>query len=277
MRGPACFSNSSPAVAPVTITNTTNNYQIAGDQIAWRQERFNTFVDLVGANQAVVHPDTSYEFTASAYVVLQRAPITPYTVKVYAGSGAVRQRPLLAYSTDGGGSDAFDYFIIGDRLYFTFDPTGVEIFVDYVGIPAAGDPTALEVGAMQTILVAATDPADLVAKLPAGWVWADGTTVYSKIAHSALYAFLKANGDGTMIEHDADEAQVSEGYSTTADGKTLLDPGSAFQIPPGGFVIRYLAPYTFGPLPDPGVWDDAGEEKPLYRYRSTTARVAVKV
>ena len=38
--------------------------------------------------------------------------------------------------------------------------------------------------------------------------------------------------------------------------------------------VRYLAPFTFGPLPDPGVGVD---ESPLYRYRDPRYRVAVKI
>ena len=273
MRCPACFSNCSPSPAPVTITNATTNLIVAGDQLSWKQERFSSFVALTGDDRYVTHPDTSVVLTALAYVVLARAPISPHSVQVHIGDGTVRQRPLLAYALSGGGTDAFDYFIVGNRLYFSFDPAGEIAFVDYVGIPQAGDPTALEVGAMQTVDMG--DPADPSGTLPPGWVWADGTTVYSKIAHSALYAFLLANGDGTMIEHDADATNVSEGYATDSGGQTLQS-GTAFAVPPGGFVIRYLAPYTYGPLPDPGVWDDDGEEAPLYRYRDPRYRVAVK-
>ena len=274
MRGPCCFSNCSPSPAPVTILNQTTNLVVAGDQLSWKQERFAAFTLLSGGDRTIVHPATAVSLTALAVVALARAPVSPYSVKVFIGDGTVRQRPLLAYSESGGGSAAFDYFVVGDKLYFTFDPSGEVAFVDYVGIPRAGDPTALEVGAMQTIDVGdATDPAALAAALPPGWVWADGTTVYSKIAHSALYAFLRDNGDGTMIEHDADATNVSEGYATDSGGATLI-PGTAFAIPPGGFVVRYLAPFTFGPLPDPGV---GVGESPLYRYRDPRYRVAVKI
>lgn len=277
MRGPPCFSNCSPSPAPVTILNQTTNLVVAGDQLSWKQERFASYVALVGADQSVVHPVTGVALTALAFVVLARTPVSPHSVKVFIGDGTVRQRPLLAYSESGGGSAAFDYFVIGDRLYFTFNPVGEITFVDYVGVPRAGDPTALEVGAMQTIdATDATDPSALAAALPPGWVWADGTTVYSKIAHSALYAFLRDNGDGTMIEYDADATNVSEGYATDSGGQMLI-AGTAFAVPPGGFVIRYLAPFTFGPLPDPGVWLDGDEEKPLYRYRDPRYRVAVKL
>lgn len=274
MRGPCCFSNCSPSPAPVTILNQTTNLVVAGDQLSWKQERFSAYTPLSGGDRTIVHPVTSVSLTALACVVLARAPISPHSVKVFIGDGTVRQRPLLAYSESGGGANPFDYFVIGDKLYFAFDPAGEITFVDYVGIPRAGDPTALEVGAMRTIdATDATDPALLAAALPPGWVWADGVTVYSKIAHSALYAFLRDNGDGTMIEHDAAAANSSEGYAAASNGATLI-PDTAFRIPPGGFVIRYLAPFTFGPLPDPGV-DGGGA--PLYRYRDPRYRVAVKI
>ena len=246
------FANCSPSPASVTINRVTHNYLVAGDQIAWRQERF-TLVSGIAipllVPASITHPDTSAVLSYSACATLARAPVSPYSVKVFL-RGSVGQRPLLSYA-DGTSLTDVDYFIIGDKVYFTFVPDASDsIEVDYVGIPQAGDPTALEVGSMSTITL--PDPY----AAPSGYILADGTTAYSMLAYSALYAKLVADGGGIVIAYDELGAQT----------ETYADAAS-FTVPPGSFVVRYLDPTTYAALPEP----ESGD-----RTRSATHRVVIK-
>ena len=254
MRTCACFSNCSPAPATVTITNTTNNYQIGANQIGWEQELFSSFTP---ANPtSVTDPDTGAVLTAACYVTIASTPVSRKSVEVNLG-GSIGQRPLIAY--DGSQTTGFDYFVIGDKVYLNFTPDGT-LFISYVGAPLTAVDGALVSGYMTEIAIADVDTylAD------PEWVVADGVTPYSVIAYADLYASLVANGQGTVVE----VGETTESYAANSPEQT---PGAlvteGFVVPSGAFVVRYLSPYTRSPLPDP---------TPLFRSRSSKHRVVIR-
>lgn len=272
MRGPACFSNCSPSPAPVTISQITNNYHLSADRIVWRQDRlaYADFTALTGDDRNVSNPETAAVLIAEGYYTLSRTPNTPYSVQVGVGIGSpVPQRPLISYAASWTSSDpAYDYFVVGNKLYVNFTPApATVIFVSFVGLSETGDPTALETGAMDVI--------DIDAGLPEGWIYADGTTFYSQLSFASLFAKLRDEGNDIMIYYSG-EGETAEQYASDAEGKVLLATSGAV-VPPGAFVIRYLEPYTYAPLQAPGTWLDGTTVKPLYRVRSATHRVVVKV
>ena len=257
MRGPACFSNCSPAPAPVTITNTTTNYQIGSNQIGWRQEAFAPADLSVVAVSPISDPETGVAFAASRMATLASTPISRASVQVFLG-GALGQRPLLAY--DGTQSLSYNYFLDGNLLYLNFVPDG-DVYVHYVGTPVGAASGTTSTGYMTEVAI---EGVDAYLANP-DWVVADGVTPYSVLAYADLYAWLKANGQGTIVE----VGETTESYaadSATEQPGALVTTG--FTVPNGAFVVRYLSPYTRSPLPD--------QIDPLYRGRSSTHRVIIK-
>lgn len=244
----ASFANCSPEVVPVTIVQTTNNFVVNGDQIAWRQELFE-YADivagaLVGALQSVVHSTSGATLKALHAIELDREPQSAQTLQVSL-NGSSGTRPLISYSVDNPAGSGYDFFVDGDVLYLNFTPAaGESVYVQYVGVTLPGDPTATALGSMD-VVESTTTPTH-------GWILADGATPYSSVAYSRLYAWLDANGNGILLK----AGDSTENYD---DGQV------SFVVPPGSFVVRYLDPSTFAAMVDPAS-----------TVRSSTHRVQIK-
>lgn len=250
----ASFSNCAPEIVPVTVTNNTYTYEIGGNQIGWRQERFvfgdSNFVATAGS-VSVGGVSTAYK----AYLELASVPAAQHSVQVFMSDGSVPQRPLIGAAgvPVAGDAQAFDYLVHGNKVFLTFDVVaGDSIFVHYVGAPLARS-VGVSTGDMDTIAVAAIDDPS---QAPAGWCLADGYTPYSKAAFPDLYAFLL----------DADLLSLNSVTTNPADGQNLVSHDIDEDT---SFVIRYLVPYAYGAQGD----DVLGTTHPP---RSTTHRVIVK-
>ena len=265
MRGPACFSNCSPAPAAVTITNSTMNYQIGSNQIGWRQEAFAP-ADLNDVVLSpVADPETGVSFAASRSATLASTPISRASVQVFLG-GSLGQRPLLAYD-DNTPELAYNYFLVGNALYLNFVPDG-DIYVHYVGTPLGAASGTTSTGYMTEVAVSA-ETGLTGYELNPEWVIADGITPYSVLAFADLYAWLKANGQETVLEVDDTTESYAANSVNQAPAAGVVSTG--FVVPSGAFVVRYLSPYTRSPLPAPPV------TYPLsFRSRSSTHRVIIK-
>lgn len=251
----SCFTNCAPDPAAVTINTVTNNYVIAEGQIGWRQEQFDS-TDFAASEATIVHDQTGVTLAAKWYVELAGEVAARASMLVFLG-GTVPQRPLIGYSEDA--STGYDYFVDTNKLYINFDlAAGETIYVQYVALPTSG--TALETASVGNMAVIEDDGGEFTP--PAGWVIADGTTPYSTAFFANLYDWFVDNYPGMIIETDA----TTETYCVAGD-ETTLDPDTGFVVPEASFVIRYLAPYTYAPLPDP---------TPNYRERSADYRVIVK-
>jgi hypothetical protein len=269
------FSNCSPESVGVTITNETHVYEVGGSQIGWRQERFAVRPSVMlgysaltlGAGQILLGSQT---MSYTAYATLASTPVAKHAVQVFFANGSVPQRPLVGTAgvPTGTNDGPYDYFVVGQRVYFAFEfETSAEstdsLFIHYVGTPLAGS-TGISTGDMDTIAVtgySAGPPEEfldsgLAAQAPAGWCLADGYTPYLKSAYPALYAFLDSRG------------LLSPNSVTTdpADGQNLVSHDIDSEI---SFVIRYLAPYSYGA-------QGTNPDGSTHPTRSLTHRVVVK-
>lgn len=237
MRGPACFTNSCPAESKVTINAPV--YEIDGSQIGFRTEVF--------AHGDLEFPDLEEGAVAwTAKLALAFPPVDPDSVDLRLG-GTTNQRPLVE------GLDS-DYSVDGQDVYLYYTPAEDDKFyVRYVAGPA-DDGTSpdgtVPVGTMSTKEVAAEDDA---AEADAGYLLADGYSMYSIAKYPELYAFAKANdllADAAVPHDDLDTA-------------ITVDPATTF-------VLKYLIPYSYG---EQGYDPATGLLTPS---RSATHRVQIK-
>ena len=235
MRGPACFTNSCPAESQVTISAPV--YEIDGSQIGFRTEVF-LYSDLT-------FPDEGADVAWAAKFTLAFPPVDPDSVDIRLG-GTGNQRPLIA----GHGGD---FSVEGRNVYLYFDPaTGDKYYVRYVAAPDSDGTLpdgTVPVGTMSTKEVAAEDDAS---EADAGYLLADGYSMYSIAKYPELYAFAKANDllADKAIPHDEPSTEIK------------IDPATTF-------VLKYLIPNSYG---EQGR-DPAGLLTPS---RSATHRVQIK-
>jgi hypothetical protein len=237
------------------------NYQIGSNQIGWRQEAFAPASLSVVAVSPIADPETGVAFAASRMATLASTPISRASVQVFLG-GSLGQRPLLAYD-DNTPDLAYNYFLVGNLLYLNFIPDG-DVYVHYVGAPIGAASGTTSTGYMTEVAIDGGTGLTGYESNPE-WVIADGVTPYSVLAFADLYAWLKANGQGTVLEVD----DTTESYAANSANQQPNTPSSVtgFVVPSGAFVVRYLSPYTRSPLSDP---------TPLFRSRSSTHRVVIK-
>ena len=253
------FSNCSPEQADVTITNETHVYEVGGNQIGWRQERF-AYADLTVAAGSILVGTVVKAYTA--YATLASIPVAKHAVQVFFADGSVPQRPLVGLAGVPTADDAtHDYFVVGQNVYLTFAVVdGDSLFVHYVGTPLAGT-TGISTGDLDTIALspvltgAAGEDAALAAQAPAGWCMADGYTPYLQAAYPALYAYL--------VENDLlSENSVETGAAGANGTSNEVDADASF-------VIRYLVPYSYGT-------QGTNLDDSVHPARSLTHRVVIK-
>jgi len=220
MRGPACYTNSSPAEAEVTINAPV--YQIDGATFGFRNEAFE-YADLVLAGAGV---DWLARFE------LAYPPTDPDSVDVRLG-GTANQRPLI------GGLDK-DFSVDGKNVYLYFAPAvGDVVYVRYaagVGDDGTSPDGTVPVGTMSTRALKDGEAVDDPSAVDVGYCLADGYCRYSIAQYPELYAFAAAHG------------LLAEG--SLATGATYVVPVD----PDTTFVLKYLIPYSYG---EQGL-DDAG-------------------
>lgn len=258
------FSNCSPEAIPVTVQNTTNVYQIGPNQIGWRQERFAVYpANLPGYSALTIGAGSvlvgTHIMAYTAYATLASLPANQHAVQVFFADGSTPQRPLVGTAgvPTGANDDPYDYFVVGQNVYFTFafndeDDSLDSLFVHYVGLPLAGS-TGISTGDMDTIAVATLDDPSTA---PSGWCLADGYTPYLKSAYPDLYDFLEENDLLSTASVTTDPATGQNLVSHDVDEDT-------------SFVIRYLVPYSYGAQGT----DVGGATHPT---RSLTHRVVIK-
>ena len=228
MRGPACFTNCSPAESQVTVNAST--YAIGANEIGWELELFGSGGKTVHSLPAGVS-DLSFGIAgalpAKHALKLAYPPVSPNSVQVTL-QGTATQRALVGlggYASEEEGSimNAHDYFVVGSTVYVTFDLVSTDqVVVRYVAMAGSAASPAGATGVMRYVLapVSAADEIEV-----RHWPDVDGEAVFYTTG-DANYG-LATDGGTAEYFGPATSDDVPVGQYAVADYAEELDPGAA--------------------------------------------------
>lgn len=166
MRGPACFTNCSPAESQVTIN--ANTYAIGANEIGWGLELFGVGGKPISSLPAGVDGlsfGIAGALPATYALKLAHPPVSPNAVQLTL-KGTATQRPLVGlngYASEETDAvmNAHDYFVIGSTVYITFavDAATDTIYVRYQSMPGASAASAGVTGMMRYVTIPGVTPA----------------------------------------------------------------------------------------------------------------------
>lgn len=159
MRGPACFTNCSPAESQVTIN--ANTYAIGANEIGWKIELFGSggkTISVLPESRQVQSFGAAY-LPAKAALSLAYPPVSAHSVEITL-QGTATQRPLIGldgHPSDGESAvmNVHDFFVVGSTVYLNFDVVSTDkVYVRYVASPGMSAASVGTTGMTRSVSIA---------------------------------------------------------------------------------------------------------------------------